>query len=49
MNHLLKAGLMVKSFAPSSFIIAKDGESEKIFSGPLIQALMTGVTPVTFI
>ncbi|MBN1169222.1 isopentenyl phosphate kinase family protein [Candidatus Woesebacteria bacterium] len=48
MNHLLKAGLMVKSFAPSSFIIANDGELQKIFSGPIIQALMTGVTPVIY-
>lgn len=48
MRNLVKIGLKVKSFAPASFIVAKGGKSQKVFSEPIRETLSTGVTPVIY-
>lgn len=48
MEEFLKAGLSVVSFAPKSFILAKNGRVEKIFERPFIEALELGLIPIVY-
>jgi isopentenyl phosphate kinase len=48
MKNLIKVGLLVKSFSPTSFIVAKGGRFYKVFSDPIHNVLLTGVTPVIY-
>lgn len=47
-KNLIRVGLPVKSFAPASFLMAKEGRLEKGFFDPVKRALTIGVIPVIF-
>lgn len=47
-KNLLKGGLKVVSFAPASFILAKDKKLNKSFVTPIITCLDIGVIPVVY-
>lgn len=48
MDEFLKVGLAVVSFAPKSFLLAKNGEVGEIFERPLVEALELGLIPVVY-
>lgn len=48
MDSLIKVGLKVKSFAPSSFIFAKKGKKNKVLLEPIMYALTKGMIPVIY-
>lgn len=48
MRELIEVGLMVKSFAPASFIFAKNKKPYKIFPDPLKKSLSERITPVVY-
>lgn len=47
-EELLKAGLPVVSFAPASFLFAKDSKPSHIFLGPISQCLNWEMIPVVY-
>jgi len=48
MNSFIKIGLLVKTFSPASFILAKNGNVQEIFTEPINNALRIGLVPVVY-
>lgn len=48
MEEFLKVRLPVISFAPKSFILAKNNEAKKVLEQPLMEALKIGLIPVVY-
>ncbi|MBU0569727.1 isopentenyl phosphate kinase family protein, partial [Patescibacteria group bacterium] len=48
MSSFIKVGLLVKTFSPASFILAKDKKLQKLFLEPILNALQTGLIPVMY-